>query len=352
MSHHVGCVLDGVACLFTTPRETNQSQAEITWRPPVEPRPVTIAARMRWDGLLTGATVNENVGGVGPVALDGHRQPVETEMWDTQTGTLIGATTPTSTIKRIELRTHVISHEPRLFSCPDADGALGPARVMLLASSLTKVGEPATQDANFWRGRRQDLEEKQRLDQTRDFVQYRPAPGSLDERVRALDDLRFLINTHGSQGVDLWDPYLCAEDILQTLFWCQHAGAPLRALTDGRDPPQPARSCGLPVAASQRPSFADRQKIVLTQNSGNRERLQLEYRIRSGPKGWAFHDRFLIFPNGEAGPQAWAIGASINSAGKAHHILQRVSNPSLIAGAFQDLWSALDEAKHVVWKSP
>ena len=90
---------------------------------------------------------------------------------------------------------------------------------------------------------------------------------------------------------------------------------------------------------------------TLERDKGNCHGLRLEFRTRRGPKGWAFHDRFLIFPNGREGPQAWSLGISVNSAGKAHHILQRVSNPALVAGAFQDLWSVLDESQHLIWKS-
>lgn len=341
-------VLNVVASV-TTPRGSNQSQAEVIWRSPSQERPVNIVARMHWDKLLASAALGKDMAGNGPLAIDGQSLPVETEMWDAQSGALLAATGPTSTIRRIDLATHRIGHEPRLFIYPDATGTLIPGRVRMLTTTRTLVGEKATQDASFWLGRRQDLEERRRLEETREFVQYRPQPGSIAERTRALGDLRWLIEKHGSDGVDLWDPYLCAEDILQTLFWSDRHDAPLRALTDGRDPPR--QHCTPQLASPPRPSFSDRQKSTLSQNCGNCEGLTLEYRTRHGPKGWAFHDRFLIFPNADAGPKVWAIGASINSVGNAHHILQRVSNPALIAGAFQDLWEALDEPQHVVWKS-
>jgi hypothetical protein len=91
---------------------------------------------------------------------------------------------------------------------------------------------------------------------------------------------------------------------------------------------------------------------VLKQRGGNLERLRLEYRGRTGPDGWAFHDRFLIFPGAPDGASAWSLGTSVNSLGKAHHILQKVSNPALVAGAFEDLWATLSKPEHLIWKVP
>lgn len=184
-------------------------------------------------------------------------------------------------------------------------------------------------------------------------MQYRPKAGSYDERKRALADLRFLIENHGGGGVDLWDLFLTADDLLQTLFWCPHANVRLRGLTDGRDPPSSAAPAN-PCAAgtwTPKPPFSDRQRATLARNAGNLEGLRLEYRTRRGPEGWAFHDRFLIFPAGRDGPSAWSLGTSINSLGMVHHILQRVSNAPLVAGAFEDLWRALSKPSHLIWKS-
>ncbi|MHC8398016.1 hypothetical protein ACYZTX_00590 [Pseudomonas sp. MDT1-17] len=52
----------------------------------------------------------------------------------------------------------------------------------------------------------------------------------------ALKDLQWLMEKHGEEGVWLWDPFLNAEDVLRTLFFCPHNGVPLRALTAGKAP--------------------------------------------------------------------------------------------------------------------
>ena len=334
------------------PRNAEHSDVEVAWRRGSSPKTLVVAARTRWDELLTGAVVSKGFQDTARLPIDGHRQPIESETLETGTGRLISATASTSTIKTIVHKMRVHQHEPRLFAIPDLEGRLQARRVSLIQTSTTVVGEKAERNANYWLSRRQDLEERRRLEESRDFVQYRPRPGSSDERLRALADIRFLVDQHGEAGVDIWDPYLTGEDLLQTLFWCTHSGAPLRALTDGRDPPPNAPSDEpLPEAAAPRVPFPDRQRVVLERDKGNCEGLCLEYRTRRGPKGWGFHDRFLIFPNGSDGPRAWSLGTSVNSLGKAHHILQRVSNAAIVAGAFQDLWEALDEPQHVVWRS-
>ncbi len=336
----------------TAPHGAEHSDVAVTWRRGSTSRPLAIAARTRWNELLTGAAVSERFQESVRLPIENRRQPLETEIWDAEAGILVGATASTSILKRIELGMHVIEHEPRLFTAPNLEGQPVAERVTLTETRTSFIGEAAGQDANYWLGRRQDLEEKRRLEETRDFVQYRPQPGSFAERARALDDLRFLINMHGETGADLWDPYLDGEDLLRTLFWCSHSGAPLRALTDGRDPPSnsPDQSA-LPGPVAPGLSFPERERAVLERDKGNCQGLRLEYRIRRGPKGWGFHDRFLIFPNGRDGPRAWSLGTSINSLGLAHHILQRVSNPAMVAGAFEDLWTALDESQHVIWRS-
>lgn len=330
---------------------TGREQIAISWRPGSVPRALRISARTRWDGTLTGAVVVDalamsNV--VAPVPIDAGHELLETEILDISSELIIGATAPTSTISQISLNMRVIRPEPRLFTAPDADGTPRPQRLMIHAAHGGLIGKAEERDRRHWLLRRQDLEERQLLEENRDFVQYRPEPASTAERARALSDLRFLISQHGEAGVDLWDPYLDASDILQTLFWSHTANAPLRALTDGRDPP---RNLGQVDLTEPKPTFADRQRERLSRDAGNREGLRLEYRTRSGPGGWEFHDRFLIFPNKSEGPLAWSLGTSVNSLGKAHHILQRVSNPALVAGAFEDLWNALDQPRHALWRS-
>ena len=177
----------------------------------------------------------------------------------------------------------------------------------------------------------------------RRFVQYKPQQGREHEtHEKALDDLRELLRLHGRQGAWLWDPYLSADDVLRTLFYAPHSNAELRALTAGYEP----------HASATGRSFADTQRDVFAAAQSNLRSLRLEFRMKSGTAGWAFHDRFLIFPNTNAGTLAWSLGTSINSVGRQHHILQQVDDGQLIATAFEELWDELDEPEHLVWRAP
>jgi len=81
--------------------------------------------------------------------------------------------------------------------------------------------------------------------------------------------------------------------------------------------------------------------------------LRLEYRVRRGPAGFGFHDRFLIFPRSEDSPaRAWSLGTSVNMLGKEHHILQQVDDGQLVADAFEELWKELIKPEHLIWKRP
>lgn len=71
-----------------------------------------------------------------------------------------------------------------------------------------------------------------------------------------------------------------------------------------------------------------------------------------GAAGFAFHDRFLIFPHAEPEPLAWSLGISVNAMGKEHHIMQKVPNGRLIADAFQDLWDDLNQSEQLIRKAP
>ena len=102
----------------------------------------------------------------------------------------------------------------------------------------------------------------------------------------------------------------------------------------------------------QRPVFTDQQKEIFRNVASSHLSLKLEFRIRSGSVGWAFHDRFLIFPATGLGARAWSLGTSVNSLGKQHHILQEAGDGQLIMQAFLDLWNELDRPEHLIWKAP
>lgn len=349
------------------------------WDPRLLPRPLIASARMEVERAVAGAAVSETFTETVILAnVTGQNYPLHLCVWDQQTGLLMAATTPTTFLTQMHTNLRMIEPEPRIFTLKDGAGHASEIRVRVHTHgrSIVSGDSPDTAADLFARDRGQ-LEEASRLAESREFVQYRPLLNEVESsRERALDDLRELIRRHGERGVDLWDPFLSANDLLETLFFAPANGAPLRALTDRREAPdtklsdtsvrQPAdedEESGSVAAAVQgcsctkatklpREPYAERQRRILETQGGNLYGLNLEFRSRNGPKGWSFHDRFVIFPHASGGPMAWSLGISVNQIGQSHHILQRVGNGALIAGAFNDLWTALDEPIHQVWKSP
>jgi hypothetical protein len=210
------------------------------------------------------------------------------------------------------------------------------------------VGDAAPNPVRVWTQRRMYREETARLLEERRFVQYRPEPGpQTSEREKALNDVRMLINRHGEQGAWLWDPYLSAQDVLDTLFYCRFFGADLRALSGGYI--QLAEGQASPSVGAK---FVAEQGAILDNTKSNLRGLRLEFRVRTGSAGWAFHDRFLIFPSEDRGALAWSLGTSVNGLGKQHHILQRVDDGQRIMDAFVELWNQIDQSENLVWKKP
>lgn len=320
-------------------------EIQIIWRPDQAPRALHAAGRTQWDNMLLGASTSARFEHHCMLEINPHEATYEIEIWDEQS-TLVAAMTTTSTLRTATIAMHEINPEPRIFYTPSFNQTTEQNRVKLEEVRDIIVGDTFTNRRSDWKHRRQELEEAKRLAETREFVQYKPENDGSEERRRALADIRHLVNRHGRYGVDLWDPYLSAEDILDTLFWCPFINAPLRALTAEGEPP-----CGDASDVQANQSFIERQRGVLDRHCGNKQGLSLEYRTKRGPEGWSFHDRFIIFPGDPRGPLAWSLGTSVNSLGKKHHILQKVPNPALIAGAFEDLWLQLNKSGHLIWRS-
>ncbi|MNN05179.1 hypothetical protein D3C81_1179320 [compost metagenome] len=101
-----------------------------------------------------------------------------------------------------------------------------------------------------------------------------------------------------------------------------------------------------------RERWVNAQNSLLSDSIDGPAHIKLEFRISFGPKGWPFHDRFLMFPkkNGTS-PEAWSLGASVNHLGATHAIVQKVAHPQPVIDAFEDLWARIDSEDHLVWKS-
>ncbi len=337
------------------------------WHPGATPRSLRASCAMEYDKAIPAFN---SVSVEGPETLlpmhDGqglHRGI----LWDDKNHVLLAATGDMSFITQVVINMQVLNPEPRVFTLPDGK----PVRLGLTPKPVKiSAGEPKSDPAGNWTQRRMYREETDRLLAERRFVQYKPVSGAQlhDE---ALDHVRDLINRHGEEGVWLWDPFLSADDVINTLFYCRFFGSELRALTAGSRPPTEGpttrrrppsfgrlraqlreRFARPKSSLSASARFAAEERATLTSLKSNLRGIHLEFRIRTGSAGWGFHDRFLIFPAADSAALAWSLGTSVNSLGRQHHILQRVDDGQRIRDAFAELWDALDQHEHLIWKTP
>lgn len=367
----------------------------VAWHPDVPPRSVRISAEIWQDSTVTSFDSAVADAGIAKLQLNSPGGGARTHVWDEKKHILLSATPPLD---------FITSFSFSMFAVPSGKESLN--REFLLADStgkksmhslaLTRPNEPTQLIGDIvdasrepWVSQRVFGESVTSLKARKEFVQYgideattqqttkqdgipkdyyqgedtRPKGISRKyvRRLAALEDLRWLMKEHGTEGVWLWDPFLNAEDVLRTLFFCPHNDVPLRALTAGKAAPD----CTQRQNAANYSSERERQRLArerakrkkqeqaaqLEAAKGNCRGLQLEFRIREGGAGWGFHDRFIIFPRAQGGALAWSLGTSINSFGHEHHILQKVLHGEPIAQAFQDLWGQLEGTDYLIWKT-
>jgi hypothetical protein len=326
-------------------RTTGAFNIEIAWALNVQARTVRGSCELEFDGIVSGyasAPVQApNTSLAVPRGLGTHRIVI----WDDFHQALLGATGPSAFINSVVLNMHAVGGEPRTFSIREADGVVKQYRVGVSQKNRSVVGDRTSDDTGGRTQKRMYKDQLDRLMASRAFVQYKPESGRQEAvRQKALDDLRILIRLHGDEGAWLWDPYLTARDILETLFHCPHSGSDLRGLTGAERPGS--------AAPGGKREFIEQQCAELDATQSNWLGLRLEYRVRHGSAGFGFHDRFLIFPRKDDNALAWSLGTSVNSAGTTHHILQQADNGQFIRDAYIELWDILDQPEHLVWKKP
>jgi hypothetical protein len=238
----------------------------------------------------------------------------------------------------------IVNPEPRIF---EIDGNKVNVQIISKENHGNKKKTPSYTDyisSNLY-----DVE-KQQLAKRLAFKQYN---NSLSEI--ALDDIRKLIREKDENGVYLWDPFLTSIDILKTLYYSPTANVEIRAIGAFN---KSVRRINYVDNEDIKPvrfwkEYINKNKLILENFNHNNYRLNLEFRIQHSNYGWAFHDRFLIFPSSELKrPQVYSLGTSINSYGNTHHILQEVSHPQPVVDAFNELWNKLNHPDCLVWKFP
>lgn len=157
-----------------------------------------------------------------------------------------------------------------------------------------------------------------------------------DKIIRHNDDVK---------EICLWDPYLTAFDIMATLYF-ENTGLPFRCITSYQKAKNLSQDDDNQKSFEQ---FRKEQEDLFLKNSNNL-RVNLKFLAQQGEYGWKFHDRFLIFiPKDNTNlPEAYFLGTSINTIGKNHHIIQKVTNSREILNNFEELWKLLDNDECLV----
>ena len=204
-------------------------------------------------------------------------------------------------------------------------------------TSQSQIGKNTKDYRNWVRNRFLKIE-KQELHDTLKLRQFKR-----DMRQEALDFIRELIKKYGKNGIYLWDPYLNAKDLLETVFFSPYANSPIKALTGLKIAPQENKTSSYKADLANEINQAIRQAGWLNLTFVNADR----------SKVGDFHDRFIIFPQAIDEPvRAWSLGTSVNSLGKSHHIIQEVEDGQIIADVFEEMWEqSINDENNILWKS-
>lgn len=253
-----------------------------------------------------------------------------------------------SFMKDIHISGYISSafQEPRIIKSFDKDNNLVKNIEIPIVYS-TGRDKPHKMDYSDWISNRIYENEKKRLERDLIFVQYGK---KTNDRNKALEDLRTLIGRHGEDGIYLWDPYLSYRDILDTIYYYEVAGVPMRAINSYKKQKNLNDKKEISKDKKTYRTWVENQIKNFELNS-NHLGIDLELRCQHDQYGWPFHDRFIIFPLKDRRPRAWSLGTSINSFGKEHHILQEVGNAKMILDAFMELWEELQDPECLVWRS-
>jgi hypothetical protein len=355
-----------VTALLTkfVPRRDGICTVKSAWRADCMARAVRATTFSEFDGVIRAFASASIQGPETLLAGAAGRGTQHGFVWDDANDVLLAVSGPTNFIETIGLNMHAVDGEPRTLSFTQADGTVRTERIGVQnAANLSVIGDGDGDETGGKTRNRLYRERESALASQRVFVQYKPQDSTpASERARALSDLRTLIRRHGQVGAWLWDPYLGAYDVLDTLFYASTSGADLRALTEAKEPPDSeAVSPASPVTTqgghggkspTRAERFVQKQRAILAGVQSNWRGFRLEFRARLGQAGWGFHDRFLILPQHDGAALAWSLGTSVNSLGTEHHILQQVDDGQLIANAFVDLWDKLSAPEHLIWKKP
>jgi hypothetical protein len=165
-------------------------------------------------------------------------------------------------------------------------------------------------------------------------------------QAQAYEFFKELVQQHNQKAKEicLWDPYLTASDIIETLYF-ENTGKPFRCITSLGKAKQIDKKNQLDETTGKNKDFKQfkEAQLVYFQKHSNNLRVHLDFRCQHANYGVPFHDRFLIFVPNDAHdlPKTYSLGTSVNALGQKHHIIQKTADARLILQNFNELWDAL-----------
>lgn len=189
--------------------------------------------------------------------------------------------------------------------------------------------------------------------------------GQRDDALKYIREKITSCSIRNIKEICLWDPYLRARDIIQTLYYEQTC-IPFRCITQyGKSKNLEnaktnntvkflKRCCTWLVSFLKKRSFTfydfKKSETQFFEQCSNNYGVKLKFLAQHGSFGWKFHDRFLIICPKDSSelPVVYSLGISVNQLGCSHHIIQKVPDSRKICKNFDDLWTALDREECVV----
>lgn len=165
-----------------------------------------------------------------------------------------------------------------------------------------------------------------------------------DGRNEALEFIAKKINGSDLKEICLWDPYLSAKDIIDSLY-TEKTGVPFRCITSYKKAKLIKDGEVVSDQDAVKSFFEYKQNIIDDFAAlSNNFFVNLKFLAQHDTYGWDFHDRFLILiPTEDTRlPIVYSLGTSVNILGKTHHTIQKVTNPNIILYNFEKLWEELD----------
>ena len=255
-------------------------------------------------------------------------------IWDESNQIICSGGQVRSFVESVNSPMNLQEYNQRIFKLPNGKEK----RINIFTpTSQSQIGKNTKDYRNWVRNRFLKIE-KQELHDTLKLRQFKR-----DMRQEALDFIRELIKKYGKNGIYLWDPYLNAKDLLETVFFSPSANSPIKALTGLKIAPQENKTSSYKADLANEINQAIRQAGWLNLTFVNADR----------SKVGDFHDRFIIFPQAIDEPvRAWSLGTSVNSLGKSHHIIQEVEDGQIIADVFEEMWEqSINDENNILWKS-